>query len=276
MGALRKKLNSTRGASILFALLLLVIAAAVSATILSAAVTATTRGVSDRAFTQNRLLLMGVGGQLRECLEETTVTMTATVTRQQEVQNEVEVLSDVYTCGEATCSAEGPLKNTVGEALKTAIRRGVSSSGNRFTVRMSGTALPDSVPEMQVRYDVVADSSSYSLPTRDIDDNDVFRACGRSYSLNGMCLNLTPEEGGEPEQEQALYLRSNISNPIAIDKRYAVVVTGTPSTEPLDEENGINRITTTYTVTGTFTIPKGAVGLYTNDHSGESEEVQEP
>lgn len=105
MNAVKKKLNSRRGASVIFALLFLMVAAMVSVVILDASVTTTKRLRDDTDWEQDNLTLTSAGKLVRECLANTSCTVVTTT------NNETKVSTVAVT-------AEGPLGDIAGNALQ--------------------------------------------------------------------------------------------------------------------------------------------------------------
>lgn len=80
MARVNEKLHSRRGASILIAMILLLVASMVSIVIISASLTATHRAKSEREYTQKTLYVQSAAELLKACLKNTAVTVSQTVT----------------------------------------------------------------------------------------------------------------------------------------------------------------------------------------------------
>ena len=120
MKALKNKLNSRSGASIIFALLFFLVAAMVSIVILDASVTTAKRLSDDTVWEQDNLTLTSAGKLLKGCFADTTCTVT-TVT---------EIASESTEC---TVTAQGPLAEILSVAVRKANDRSDAFSGT-FTV----------------------------------------------------------------------------------------------------------------------------------------------
>ena len=141
MNAVRKKLNSRCGVSVVLALLFLLVAAMVSVVILDASVTTAKRMRDDVEWEQDNLTLTSAGNLFKECISSTTCTVTTTTDLTTEVS-------------EITVTASGPMSEIARNAVSI-----VNSSGREYigsftintddtsgvfkTVTVTYTLLPD-------------------------------------------------------------------------------------------------------------------------------------
>ena len=78
MARIRQKLHSRRGASILIAMLLVLVATLVSVVVIEASLTATRRARSERDYTQQTLYIQSAGELFKDCLKQTSVVVSRT------------------------------------------------------------------------------------------------------------------------------------------------------------------------------------------------------
>ena len=171
MNAVKRKLNSKKGASLIFALLFLMVATMVSIVILDASVTTTKRLKDDTDWEQDNLTLTSAGKLVRECLSDTTCTVTTT-TNTETGNSECEV------------TASGPLADIVSVALQNVNDRGASCSGS-FTVTPD-TA--DAFRPVTVNYTVLPDQEALE----GLENNEQHRK--DSYKISAVLTMVNSEQ----------------------------------------------------------------------------------
>lgn len=133
MAQIKQKLKSRRGASILIAMILLLVATMVSIVIVNASLTATHRAKSSREYTQKMLYLQSAAELFKAELGKTTCTIKQVVTQyEKEEPDKGEVLYDCSTnaLGAMIMEAVRDVEEMTGEVTKIGTKSLKISAGD--------------------------------------------------------------------------------------------------------------------------------------------------
>ena len=130
---IKAKLNSRKGASIIFALMFLLLASAVTVSIIDAAVTTAKRVNDDKVHTQDYLVLKSAAELFEVELRRSPVTVVKTST-----ELFINDVSQGESAPEITYECTGPLCNAILPVFKNAYEGHYTSNGEKLTVHASG------------------------------------------------------------------------------------------------------------------------------------------